>query len=239
MPRRLLAALLLLIALPVIASPARAAASRRVRFRSGASRTWPPSPASSRSSASSIPATRSRRRTGIGSRWRASAPVEGAENPAALAQALEGFFRPLAPTLRVYPPRESARRHPRSCGRRPAPDRSKWWPGGTSAAISTARRRSSPASGSTITARPASARWCRRSRPAICGGSGCGCAPRCGPRSSREASPSSACGWIARAASRGSSTTWRTGRSATPPGRPTRSRGTWPRTPSGSSSCSC
>src|SRR3954469_8594655 len=29
--------------------------------------------------------------------------VEGAEDPAALARALEGFFRPLAPTLRVYP----------------------------------------------------------------------------------------------------------------------------------------
>src|SRR5881397_1368747 len=29
--------------------------------------------------------------------------VEGAEDPAALALALEGFFRPLAPTLRVYP----------------------------------------------------------------------------------------------------------------------------------------
>ncbi|HEY2289704.1 MAG TPA: S41 family peptidase, partial [Thermoanaerobaculia bacterium] len=29
--------------------------------------------------------------------------VEGAEGPAALARALEGFFRPLAPTLRVYP----------------------------------------------------------------------------------------------------------------------------------------
>ncbi|HEY2293975.1 MAG TPA: peptidase S41, partial [Thermoanaerobaculia bacterium] len=28
--------------------------------------------------------------------------VEGAEDPAALARALEGFFRPLAPTLRVY-----------------------------------------------------------------------------------------------------------------------------------------
>lgn len=29
--------------------------------------------------------------------------VEGAEDPAALARALEGFFRPLAPTLRIYP----------------------------------------------------------------------------------------------------------------------------------------
>src|SRR3954453_23811712 len=29
--------------------------------------------------------------------------VEGAEDAAALARALEGFFRPLAPTLRVYP----------------------------------------------------------------------------------------------------------------------------------------
>src|SRR3954470_5947708 len=29
--------------------------------------------------------------------------VEGAEDPTALARALEGFFRPLAPTLRVYP----------------------------------------------------------------------------------------------------------------------------------------
>src|SRR5262249_40493680 len=29
--------------------------------------------------------------------------VEGAEGPAALARALEGFFRPLAPTLRGYP----------------------------------------------------------------------------------------------------------------------------------------
>ncbi|HKV11750.1 MAG TPA: hypothetical protein VJ725_26625, partial [Thermoanaerobaculia bacterium] len=29
--------------------------------------------------------------------------VEGVEDPAALARALEGFFRPLAPTLRVYP----------------------------------------------------------------------------------------------------------------------------------------
>lgn len=44
--------------------------------------------------------------------------VEGAENPEALARALEGFFRPLAPTLRVVPtgqrPETPAELHPSS-----------------------------------------------------------------------------------------------------------------------------
>ena len=78
-----------------------------------------PSPGCSATSATSIPATRPRPRTGSRWPWPASRPPRSRATPEELARALEDFFRPVAPTVRVFPTgRPPAAGRPWPAGRR-------------------------------------------------------------------------------------------------------------------------
>jgi len=175
-------------------------------------------------------------RIGTGWRWRASARLRTRRTRRhwpRLSSSISTPWRRRCGSIR----RPASVRHFRlSCCSLPLAGRSRSWHGVTMAATSTAPRKSSTATASTTARRPASALWCRRSPPALCAANGCICAPTCEPTCSREDSPASACASTAPAARPCSSTPWRTGRSATPPGRPMRWKGTCRTTPNGSSS---